>query len=111
MYKVTRDVVSDLWPLYRSGEASADSQALVDAFLSEDGPFASMLQESERLLDAKPALRLSPDAERRLLDEARKRARMKLLVIGGSIALAGLVALAALVALGGLLFTMFFRSS
>jgi ferric-dicitrate binding protein FerR (iron transport regulator) len=99
-FEVTRDVVSDLWPLCRSGDATADSRALVDAYLAEDGSFVSTLQEGERLTGAMPALRLSPDAERRLLDDARGRARMKLLVVGGAIALVGFLAL---VALGGAL--------
>ena len=99
--EVTRDVVSDLWPLCRSKEASADSRALVDAFLSEDAPFASTLKESEKLPGAMPALRLSPDAERRLLDQARERTRLKLLVIGGAIAVGGFLML---VAIFGLLF-------
>jgi ferric-dicitrate binding protein FerR (iron transport regulator) len=99
--EVSRDVVRDLWPLCRSGEASADSRALIDAFLSEDGALASTLRESEALTQAMPAFRLSPDAERRLLDEARRRARTKLLVIGGAVAMVGLIAL---VALGGILF-------
>ena len=30
---VTRQVISDLWPLHVSGEASADTRALVDSFL------------------------------------------------------------------------------
>ncbi len=99
--EVSRDVVSDLWSLCRSGDASTDSRALVDAFLSEDGAFAATLKERERLPGVMPALRLSPDAERRLLDQARERARMKLLVIGGAIAVAGFVAI---VALAGVLF-------
>lgn len=108
--EVTRDVVSDLWSLYRSGEASADSRTLVDAFLSQDRDFASALQESERLSGAVPSLRLSPDAERRLLDDARKRARTKLFVIGGAVAVAGLAILGALagalfLALGRAFFT------
>jgi len=101
MLEVTRDVVSDLWPLYRSGEASADSRALVDKFLAENSTFAATLQESVNLSGAMPGLRLSPDAERRLLDDARQRARLKLLVIGGSIALGGLILLAVF---GGALF-------
>ena len=101
--EVTREVVSDLWPLCRAGEASADSRAVVDAFLSGDREFAAVLQESESLPPAIPALRLSPDAERRLLDEARGRARLKLMVVGGAILLAGIVALTAL---GGLLYMM-----
>jgi hypothetical protein len=97
MLEVTRQVVSDLWPLYRSGEASVDSRALVDAFLGADRPFASTLQASEGVDGAMPAFRLSPDAERRFLDAARQRARMKLLVIGGTIALVGFIAIVALV--------------
>jgi len=93
---VTRDVVGDLWSLCRAGEASADSRTLVDAFLAADGAFATTLQDSEKLPRVMPALRLSPDAERRLVDDARDRARLKLLVIGGSIALVGLLALTAL---------------
>lgn len=50
------------------------------------------------------AWRLSPDAERRLLDEARDRARRKLFVIGGATALAGFIAL---IALGGAIMLMF----
>ena len=103
--EVTRDVVSDLWPLYQSGEVSAASRALVDAFLSGDDQFAASLQESDRLMRAMPTVRLSPDAERRLLHEASERARLKLLVIGGAIALGGFVVLAALAGL------LFFRSS
>jgi hypothetical protein len=101
--EVTRDVVSDLWPLYSTGEASMDSRNLVDTFLSEDASFAATLQESQKLPGAMPSLRLSPDAERRLLDQARQRARIKLLLIGGTIALAGLVLL---VALGGALWVV-----
>jgi hypothetical protein len=102
-FEVTRDVVSDLWPLCRSGEASADSRALVDAFLSEDAHFASTLRYSENLTGVMPSVRLSPDAERCLLNEARKRAQWKLLVAGAAVALAGLIAFSAL---GGLLYMM-----
>lgn len=105
--ELSRDVVQDLWALCRSGEASPDSRALVDSFLARDEAFASRLRGSEGLPPVMPAVRLSPDAERRLLDEARSRARMRLLVLGGAIALGGMVAL---VALGGLVFLMLTRS-
>jgi len=104
--EVTRNVISDLWPLYRSREASADSRALVDAYLSTDSAFTAILQESEKLAPTMPSLQLSPEAERLLLDDARERARWKLLVIGGAVGLVGLMLLAAL---GGALL-MFFRS-
>ena len=46
--EVTRDVVNDLWPLCRSGEASADSRTLVDTYLAQDSNFARTLQESAK---------------------------------------------------------------
>lgn len=94
---VTRDLVTDLWPLYRAGEASNDSRRLVDEFLAEDADFADILRASEKLLGATPTLRLSPDTERALLDNARQRARNKWLVIGGGVALAGIIMLTALI--------------
>ena len=93
---VTRDVVSDLWPLCRSGEASAGSQTLVEAFLAQDDDFAAALKATEKQARVVPALRLSPDAERRLLDQARERARRKWLVIGGAVGLIGFLLVAAL---------------
>jgi hypothetical protein len=105
--EVTRDVVSDLWPLYETGEASMDSRGLVDAFLSEDRPFAATLAESRRLPQVMPAVRLSPDAERRLLDDARERAQTKTLLVGLAIAVAGFVLLAMI---GAGAFLAFYRS-
>ena len=89
--EVTRNVVKDLWPLYRAGEASPDSKALVDAFLVEDSAYASTLKKSEALGPVVPVVNLSPDVERRLLDEAQRNARLKLQIIGGAIAAAAIL--------------------
>ncbi len=43
MENVTRDVITDLWPLYVSGEASQETRGLIDAFLSQDPEFARKL--------------------------------------------------------------------
>lgn len=37
---ITRDVITDLLPLYLAGDASADTRALVEAFLASDPEFA-----------------------------------------------------------------------
>lgn len=95
-HEVTRDVVSDLWPLCRSGDASVDSRALIETFLAQDDAFAGMLKASEKLPSVTPVLKLSPDAERRLLDDARDRARGKLILIGAAVGLAGVLASASL---------------
>jgi hypothetical protein len=44
MLNVTRNVVADLWPVYESGEATADTRALVDEFLKTDPDFAATLR-------------------------------------------------------------------
>jgi len=44
MTNVTRDVVHDLWPLYVSGDVSADTRALVDEFLAQDPELARDLR-------------------------------------------------------------------
>lgn len=44
---VTREVITDLWPLYMDGEASSETRALVDAFLAQDPEFARSLQDRD----------------------------------------------------------------
>ncbi len=93
--EITRDVVTDLWPLCRSGEASSASQTLVAEFLAQDAQFATALRASDSLRGLVPPVRLSPDAELRLIRDVQQRARIRLLIIGGSIALAALLLFAA----------------
>jgi len=106
-YEVTRNVVRDLWPLCQSGDASSDSRALVDGYLATDAEFATTLKETATMNTAMPGMTLSPDAERRMLDDARARARTRLLLIGGGLAAAALIAFVALTVVA----MMFLRSS
>jgi anti-sigma factor RsiW len=62
---ITREVISDLWPVYVSGEASADTRTLVESFLEQDSEFATLLRErdEDRLLrHSVPALPLDNEA-------------------------------------------------
>jgi hypothetical protein len=59
--KVTRDVVVDLWTVYESGEASADTRALVEQYLQEDPELARQLREN----GGAKALRPTPFAQPR----------------------------------------------
>jgi len=72
MTKITREVITDLWPLYEAGEASRDTRAIVDEFLAADPEFA-------RTLRAQPALEapvsLNPDAETMALTRTRDLVR------------------------------------
>lgn len=82
--KITRDIVSDLWPLCISGEASPDSRALVDEFLAQDREFAAQLRENESEPILRPvAVTLPPSLEARSLTRIRKalqgRSKLRLL--------------------------------
>jgi ferric-dicitrate binding protein FerR (iron transport regulator) len=87
-HEITPNVVNDLWPLCQSGDASADSRALVDAYLAHDPEFATQLKEVAKMEHALPKVMLSPDTERRLLEEARSKARIQLMLVGGGLGLA-----------------------
>jgi hypothetical protein len=82
--KITRDIVTDLWPLYLSGEASPDSRTLVDEYLSQDPDFGRMLRanETDFVLKSGPVV-LPPSLEARWLARTRKilqgRSRLRLL--------------------------------
>lgn len=67
--RVTRDVVSDLWSIYETGEASADTRALVDAFLADDPAFATVLRRSLSL--PRPEMPAPVASETRALKRTR----------------------------------------
>lgn len=55
--KVTKDVIADLLPLYEAGEVSADTRALVEAFLKADPTLLSDRSVDSSLKgEAAPAL-------------------------------------------------------
>ncbi len=83
MKPLTRDVVVDLWPLYASGEASADTRALVEAFLEQEPELGERLRGAMTADLKPPALALPPDHERAtLLLNQRRRARQSMIVNG-----------------------------
>jgi anti-sigma factor RsiW len=45
--KITRDVITDLLPAYLTGEASADTRALIEEYLEEDREFARIIEHSK----------------------------------------------------------------
>jgi len=72
--KITRDVITDLLPVYLSGEASADTKALVDSFLKDDPEFAKLIDENGAvLLDGQ--IKLSKDIEMDTLNKTTKLLR------------------------------------
>jgi hypothetical protein len=69
MLNVTRDVVTDLWPIYEAGDASADTRALVDEFLANDGSFAQTLRAASQVQP--PAVEVTPETKLTALKRTR----------------------------------------
>lgn len=90
-HDITRDIISDLWPLYRSGEASPAVQRMIEDFLKQDAEFRAVLETSERIEKAMPEIELSRDAELQMIQVARDRTRVAVWLIGAAIAAAVLV--------------------
>ena len=66
---VPREVLLDLLPVYASGEASAQTRALVEAHLAKDADLARRLREARALPRHAPAL--PPELELRALRRTR----------------------------------------
>jgi hypothetical protein len=92
MTKVTRDLVVDLWPVYASGEASADTRALVEGFMKEDPEFGERLR-AESLEELVPSKVVLPvDHERAtLIRLQQRRSRQTMLVNASALLVSGVV--------------------
>jgi len=77
---ITRSVVADLLPAYLSGDASADTRALVEEFARQDAEFARSLDAQRREAASGAAALRSPgaalpaDHELRTLQRTREKA-------------------------------------
>ena len=70
--KITCDIVTDLWPLYQSGEASADTRALIEEYLREDPEFARRLREEALSLLEPVPVDLQPDHEMKAFTRTKR---------------------------------------
>jgi hypothetical protein len=71
---ITRDIIADLYPLYLSGDVSADTRRIVESFLRENPEFAQSLTEAGRdSLAAYAPPSLPPDHELKTLTRVKRR--------------------------------------
>lgn len=74
--EITRDVITDLLPVYLSGEASQDTKELVETFLKRDREFANLVQQQDELrLDNQ--ISLTEDIEMEILNRTRALLRKR----------------------------------
>lgn len=79
--KITRDVVSDLLAVYLSGEATADTRALVEEWLKTDADLARRAEEARRA-DLPPVTLPAPSAEQRAFVRTRRGLRLRAIMLG-----------------------------
>jgi hypothetical protein len=90
--KITRDVITDLLPLYLAGEASAGTRALLEEYLRENPEFASTVREATdrgaALLESAPVNALAADQEKATLERVRRFNRWRTLLLALTFGLA-----------------------
>lgn len=74
---VTRDVITDLLPVYESGEASGDTRRLVEGYLAADPEFARLVArlKTARLRPANAAP--PPEVELRSLERTKRLIKLR----------------------------------
>ncbi len=79
---ISRDVVKDLIPVYLAGDASADTQALVESYLKTDPELAGYVTAARGTTLGLPATH-PPTAEKQTLDATRQlfKSRTSTLVV------------------------------
>jgi hypothetical protein len=79
--KITQDVIRDLMPAYFSGEASADTRALVEEFLAGDPALKHEFERAAKEMLTPVPVTLSPDHEKKTIDRVRWLLRLRSLLV------------------------------
>ena len=81
---ITRDVVMDLLPLYLAGEASEDSDLLIQKYMEQDSEFAELIRLSEE--GAMPFTAVSPpDNELVVLNKTKRLIEWRSWLLGAAL--------------------------
>ena len=102
--EVTRDVILDLLPLYLSGEASDDTQALVERFLESDPALAKIAEQSATInLEDDIPVPLTSEDQMEAYKEAKQQMFWRIVILAVVMAFT----LLALLAFAGVVVFMF----
>lgn len=89
--KITRDVITDLMPVYSSGEASSDTRALVEEFFKQDPEYARIAAKPEnQILPGGDSLSLPRNSELTSLARTRLMIRRRSLFLSLALMFTGL---------------------
>lgn len=82
--KITRDVITDLLPVYLAGEASPDTNALVEEFLAAHPDFAKLVAEQEQSLTPN-SIHIPKETEMQTLEKTKKLLWQRSMYLGFAI--------------------------
>jgi hypothetical protein len=82
---ITQDVITDLLPVYFSGEASSETRALVDSFFREHPDFEKLARRSVKV--QLPVESEATDGEMEVFRRVRRKIRRHGTLLGGAITL------------------------
>jgi hypothetical protein len=83
--QVTKDIVHDLLPVYLAGEATQDTQAVVEAYLAEDPQLREIVGAAR--LDQPPPVEVPAGLEQRSLQRTRRLLGRKTVWLGCALVL------------------------
>jgi hypothetical protein len=81
---ITRDVITDLLPLYLAGEASSGTKALIESYLRDNPEFASTIRQATERGEALLGFSAdapSPDHEKATLERVRRFNRRRTILL------------------------------
>lgn len=78
---ISRDVITDLLPVYLSGEASIDTRTLIEEFFRQDPAFAELVYSQPPLEALTPNLS-SPGQEKEILQRVKSTLRLRSILFG-----------------------------
>jgi anti-sigma factor RsiW len=91
MMAVTREVILDLLPLYVSGEASPDTQLLVNEHLEQDAELARLATQWKDRLPEPPPAPVNPEAQAIAYQEAKRQIANRVITLAAVLAFGVLI--------------------
>ena len=87
--EITRNVILDLLPLYVAGEVSADTRALVEAYLANDPELAEAARQMETTdVATEIPVPLTKESKMEAYEEAKHKLLMRTIIVAAVLAFA-----------------------
>ena len=79
---ISRDILTDLLPLYLSGDASPDTKALVEGYMQEDPEFARLIKSESEVVFPNHIPEPTREKEMEALKQTRREVRLRSWYLG-----------------------------